>query len=802
MKILGVELFKSRDVLKQENNIVKRKLAYAQSEIDGLRPSLGLLGPSAVHNVFIPYYPMRFASLYHIMHHSDVLKNVVVSLRQEIFRRGLEIEPKFVSKCTGELCEKEFQDHKIMCDKCGSVTREPDSKQKEKVEKWIKKCNDNYQTLLEVYGSTEDDINVVDNGWVLYNKEYFVSPEGEILGAELKEIVRMNPVLMDFVSDQEGKLGYNLDGKPVFVCPVHRTTEIHHSGHCSKCGTRLFKALYVHQGYGSSKEKIYYIDGEVVHSSKYAPSLLGGFPPVLAIWQKAITLMTQDKFIRDYYGKQRPPKGLLLINTRAQESLQKAWEWLKQKAVENPHIIWPLGVQSGSTRGNVGQFINFMNNLNEMQYTESRNEMRNQIGALYGVSPIFQGDLSNSGGMNNEGLQITVTTRAAEWGQKPYNERNLPKFLDDINVTDWTLKLLPPEERDEMAELQRDSQKIANAAQMLQMGFEVEMNDDGDFEFSGEAQKPQQTEGGFGLPGVAGNTPTPKFPTATTPNASLSMGGSPEPLKKTYEEILIEKFIPSYEEKLIIKGRLPIAAKERQNLEEELDEDLKGELIKLETEIKANRKDKKTLQLKIKGLSDRFSNRVKKSTEKQLKGIYNKVLEDVEKELNLNFIFGKTDQDTINLIKNSAVFTKAFDNVSKDMTSRLNKVISNSFKDPEKFSLDKLTEEMKKQSQLSKGQLSLIARTETTKIANAARMNSYKKADEKGEFVYKWLGPGDLKTTKTCKAIKKRTDKGVPMDELTKVVEEESSKEFPDWEVNKIALAAHYGCRHLLVRSL
>ena len=120
-----------------------------------------------------------------------------------------------------------------------------------------------------------------------------------------------------------------------------------------------------------------------------------------------------------------------------------------------------------------------MRSPEEMQFIEVRNEYRKQIGALYGVTPLFMSDV---GGMGNEGLQVVVTNRAIQRGQTVFNEKILPKIAEATGVTDYTLELVPNERRDEMAEAQLEAQKIANAMNMQAMGFKVILNEEGGFE--------------------------------------------------------------------------------------------------------------------------------------------------------------------------------------------------------------------------------------------------------------------------------------------------------------------------------
>jgi len=85
-----------------------------------------------------------------------------------------------------------------------------------------------------------------------------------------------------------------------------------------------------------------------------------------------------------------------------------------------------------------------------MQFIEMRNEFRRQIGALYGVMPLFQADVSTSGGLNNEGLQITVTNEAIEDGQAVFNDDYYPWVCDQLGITDYHIELNPHEEQDEI----------------------------------------------------------------------------------------------------------------------------------------------------------------------------------------------------------------------------------------------------------------------------------------------------------------------------------------------------------------
>jgi len=153
---------------------------------------------------------------------------------------------------------------------------------------------------------------------------------------------------------------------------------------------------------------------------------------------------------------------------------------------EDPYYIPIVGYDSAGKAA--ASFLKLMEDPN-LDMLEVKKELRERMGSRFGVSLIFQGDTSASGGLNNEGLQITVTNRAIEDGQGIYNEKVLPWLCQQFGITDYVLQLNPNEEADEMAEKDQLARDISNAKSMWEMGFDIEYKD-GTFEFSGEAKPP------------------------------------------------------------------------------------------------------------------------------------------------------------------------------------------------------------------------------------------------------------------------------------------------------------------------
>jgi len=143
--------------------------------------------------------------------------------------------------------------------------------------------------------------------------------------------------------------------------------------------------------------------------------------------------------------------------------------------------------------------IKFMDSLKEMDYVAVKEDLRDRIAAFYGVSKIFMADNSTSGGLNNEGMQILVTNRAVEMGQNVYNYYVFPWIMKEFGITDWKLVLPPSEEEDEIAVMRQREIEVNIAASIKNLGFDVDMNDEGEFTFKKVIEQPLEQPQGEGV---------------------------------------------------------------------------------------------------------------------------------------------------------------------------------------------------------------------------------------------------------------------------------------------------------------
>ena len=461
--------------IKKQAEIVKGKISVMEKYRPDTRGRFKDV-LAAQNNVLIPIYPLEEDTLYDLALHSDTLRIGLNALRNRIFRRGLKI----VSKIENPALVQEVELNRL----------------KENI-------NENKQSLITLSEQFEWDLDVQDNAFLISIKEYYFDFEGNIINdfTNTKEIIRANPVKMRLISDFQGNLGITTDGKKLYCSPDDRTKTFteeqaeangFYNPHTGKELRQVFFRAEKEQG-----QYIYYFKDEVFFDSKHNPGLTYGYSNIFACWQKVLTLMYMDRFLMNAYRKGRPPRGLLTIGTTNFQSLKKAWEELKSKVREDPHAIEPLAYEIGqNNRGGSVNWIDLMKPLTEMQYTESRNEMRRSILALWGIMPLFAGDVATSGGLNVESEQITISDIAVERGQKMFNEKVFPWILKQFGITDYEIRLEEPEEQDELEDSKILQVKIDNAQKMRQMGFELEYYPkEKDFEFSEKPTQEMQPSG-------------------------------------------------------------------------------------------------------------------------------------------------------------------------------------------------------------------------------------------------------------------------------------------------------------------
>ncbi len=375
----------------------------------------------------------------------------------------------------------------VFCPDCGDELEEPDMKQLRKWNEFAQMRNTHGLTFRTIGEIQTDDITKFDDAYMIYRWEYIIGPDGEIAGKDLVEILRGPPTRMRMIKDERDRRGEYMvhgDGQGFYTCPIHRAHNVkNRPGRCEMpgCHAKLQPAEYVALDF-LGQEDILYIDGEIFHWSEYAPGDSYGFSPILTCWSELKCLVNISRLAGSIYEQFRPPKGYLVFRTRNFESLQTQILDAEEKLKTNPVYIPKLAVESEAGERFV-EWLPLTNDFNELQTIPLMKELRERIEAVFGVSNMFMSDSSSSGGLNNEGLQITVTLRTIERRQHIWATVVLPHLLEALGITDFKLRFPPPKPEDRMATLERRRLNLELMEKCMTMGARVETINDEDFEF-------------------------------------------------------------------------------------------------------------------------------------------------------------------------------------------------------------------------------------------------------------------------------------------------------------------------------
>ena len=438
---------------------------------------------------------MFIQDLYLLAFDSAEIRTPLLHLKNEIFRKGFEDwKPNFAVKCDN--CGKEFKERVENCD-CGKPKlREPDEDQyKEFDKKWRLNCNIFGQSIEELMRTISDDLNIVDDGFLHLNKQYRI--EKNKLYSQVVEIRRIHPALMEIDLDKNG-----LPKNSHWLCPFHRDNVQVAPGRCQNldCKRDLIPAMYVYNHRG---QRIYLFEDEMIHTSKFSASESYGYSPLLTVMQKVLTISGMDRFLYRYFFERKTPTQLILTNTDDPQSLEIERARIESKMMEDPTYTPWIAVNNRTGRGRT-DVVRLFHTLQEMDYLNVRNEIRDRISAIYGVPQLYMNVMEGVGGISGQTQQIKMMANVVSSDQRMYNEKILPIILKSFGITDWSIVLRSPEEKIEGQVIQLAQQKVMIATQMRGMGFDVELKpnavdiDTLDFVFGGKAMSMQDQMSGLG----------------------------------------------------------------------------------------------------------------------------------------------------------------------------------------------------------------------------------------------------------------------------------------------------------------
>ena len=396
----------------------------------------------------------------------EEIRGPLSHITSEVFRRGLEFVP---------------------------VVENPDPEQKKRLKNWASDCNLFDQSMEEVLRQFHFDINSLDDGFLYLSKEYKDMGGGKVT-ARLREVRRLNPALMEFDLDNAG-----LPKNSHFICPIHRENIQESAGKCKnkKCDVEMQPAMYK---YYHRSQHLYLTDSEIIHLSKFSPTETYGWSPILTIFEKALTLVGMDKNLYRYFFERKMPASMLMVTTDDPESLRREREHIAAQTRIDPNYIPMVAVSARNQRGRV-DLVRLFHSLQEMDYLPVRDEIRERVAAMWGVSPAWQGAPEAFGGLSSQTQQLVVMSRVVEADQRMFHEKVFPQLLKAFDITDYEIVLPQPEEKAENTRLSFAQQKISVASQFANLGFDVKLKEqdvdlyDAEFIVSGEAVPTAQMAG-------------------------------------------------------------------------------------------------------------------------------------------------------------------------------------------------------------------------------------------------------------------------------------------------------------------
>jgi len=425
--------------LNQQINLMQLMKA---SNDTGHSPSIGLdnVVNSMIKNQ-MAYRQQLISDLQTIAMTVEEVRGPVGHITSEVFRRGFEWKAKVDKADPNELIE---------------------------FTKFMTHCNSFGQSLEEVLRQVHWDLNCIDDAFIFLSKTYHVSDDGK-LTSKVDEIRRINPALIEFDLDENG-----LPQRQTYLCVIHRNITSEKPGECEECGNEFRPAMYK---YTHRNQILYLLDTEVIHLSKFSPTETYGWSPLLTVFEKCLTLIGMDKNLYRYFFERKAPGSMLMVTTDDPESLRRERENIRSQTRLDPNFIPMVAVSSKTNRGRV-DLVRLFHTLQEMDYLPVRQEIRERIAAMWGVSPAWQGAADAFGGLSTQTQQLVVMSRVVEGDQRLFHTKVLPTLLKNFNIEQWDLLLQTPEEKAEATRISMAQQRVSMASQLNGMGFIVTIAND------------------------------------------------------------------------------------------------------------------------------------------------------------------------------------------------------------------------------------------------------------------------------------------------------------------------------------
>ena len=450
-----------------------------------------------------PYALMDF-----YMREVSILATIKSRSVKEIFRYGIDWEPKFVKKCAE--CGREYDSAVIECD-CGSKKLyEPDKLQQDYFgyngKSFLDCANRSGQSLKRVWQMFAESQYQNNMGYIGVMTADFIDEEGRVHEQQPYEIVNFDPKFVKRLFDESA-----VPGSEECFSKMNRQVSYSQSTYpdlVMEDGTKLSPAYYrVGSNYGAVGEVWFYDQDEIFCDNWFSPSQTYGVPIWMDIEDDIISyhFMEKHQCKRWEYGYVR---GLLVFPGFNKKSMMELSKSIKNVLAKNDGSI-PMVALPPAVPGAGEQKVQFITLTNDtagdlMTY---KNDIRDRLCGRAGVPNLIVTDTENAGGLNNESQQLTTFDRYLmdmyDNVDFSFNSWLLPTWFPKI--TDWKLVVRrPPKMNNELKEKMEWAQY---ATTMKNLGFPPTSQKDGIFQFP---EKPVNPNSG-GMNGMAGGIMPPSF---------------------------------------------------------------------------------------------------------------------------------------------------------------------------------------------------------------------------------------------------------------------------------------------------
>ena len=459
--------------------------------------------------------------------------------RNEMYRNEFPLlVPRFALRC--EDCGAEFDEAVEACPTCTRALarengvdvaanqaveeidetfhagdlRPPDPEQKRDGLQIAESVNKEGQSLRDLYRLLEDDqsrlgvsLHIVKWNRAVATGDSPAFSEGDILHESVDELIRGDPKRVVPVVDENGRVGGYW-----WACPLHRGKQTEGGisrspGRCETCNAELREVYFIERenaAAGSRKPVKYYFDNEVVTWAHHQPRLNGldGLSPVHHVWLKQSILHWMDVYGAAFYDpdSDRYPNKFMVVHTTNPDTWERNFQKAEEDAKENPYSQQiMMNEYSGDSNSTPElQVVDLMNDDLLGQDDQIKQRYKSDIRTQFGVTDVFDSELEDAGGLNNEGLQMEVTDREVASFQHDLATGPLDDLAKLLGLTDWQFAFVPPREtetKERMEKIDLGGKAAKNGLDASWEGGEVAIKD-GEFEEPDEGGPP--LPGGFG----------------------------------------------------------------------------------------------------------------------------------------------------------------------------------------------------------------------------------------------------------------------------------------------------------------